>query len=293
MNIPAFVLENKDRFDQRLSEILTTAETPYQIVSEAMHYSVTLGGKRIRPCLVLESCRACGGKDDGAIVLGCALEMVHTYSLIHDDLPCMDDDDLRRGQPSCHKKYGYANALLAGDALLTKAFETIAEADTLSADAKVNAVSVLSSCAGIDGMVGGQVLDLAYEGKPIDFDTLALLNRLKTGRLLVAAVKLGAVAGGADDSVTEALTAYAENLGAAFQIRDDILDIISDTATLGKPVGSDAENQKNTYATMVGVEAAEREVERLTAAACDALFPLGDSAENLKKLAHYLCDREN
>lgn len=291
MNNTDFLIQDKALVDERLRVLLRPADTPYRLVAEAMEYSVMLGGKRIRPCLVLEACRACGGDTETALILGCALEMIHTYSLIHDDLPCMDDDDMRRGQPSCHIRYGYANALLAGDALLTKAFETVASASELTADTVCSAVAILAESAGINGMIGGQVMDLANEGKEIPPDTLRLLNRLKTGKLLTAAVRLGALSAHADEKTTAMLVRYADALGTAFQIRDDILDIVSDSKTLGKPVGSDAGNDKHTYAATVGVEAAEAEVKRLTDEACDAISSLGKSADNLILLAQSLAER--
>ncbi len=236
------------------------------IVVDAMRYSLLDAGKRIRAALVLEFGRLCGASRESATALACAVEMVHAYSLIHDDLPCMDDDDFRRGKPSCHKAFGEANALLAGDALLTLAFETAASA-SLDAELTVEAVKALAKAAGVQGMVGGQVIDLAYEGREIPLAVLDTLYALKTGALLRVSAHLGCLAGNAGRELQEAADGYARAYGLAFQITDDILDIVGDAAKLGKPVGSDAENQKTTYAVLVGVEQARQRARELIAEA--------------------------
>lgn len=261
------------------------------IVYDAMLYSLMAGGKRLRPILALEFCKMFGGSTKDAMPFACAVEMVHTYSLIHDDLPCMDNDDYRRGKPSCHKQFGEANALLAGDGLLTLAFETVADGSA-PADAKVKAAAVLAQCAGVLGMVGGQVIDLAYEGKPIDEATLLEMYRLKTGALFVAACKLGAIAAGAADTAVEQAAGFAEALGLAFQIADDILDITSTSEVLGKPVGSDAENQKTTFATLNGVARSADVVKRYTQQAVDILSEF-EGHEFLLSLTNYLCNRDH
>lgn len=225
---------------------------------EAMRYSVENGGKRIRPMLTLEFCRMCGGSVEAALPLACAIEFIHTYSLIHDDLPCMDDDDMRRGKPSSHIKFGEANALLAGDSLLTFAFQSAGEAEDIPADAVAKAVSLLARASGCAGMIAGQVQDLENENKTVAADDLRSVDILKTGELIRCACQLGCIAAGADDNKLEAARVYAENLGIAFQIVDDILDVTSDEATLGKPVGSDAENCKNTYVSLLGLEEAKK-----------------------------------
>lgn len=271
----------------RLSELLKGEN---DIVYEAMKYSVENGGKRIRPVLVLESCKMCGGDISSALDVACALEMIHTYSLIHDDLPCMDDDDMRRGKPSCHVKFGEEYALLAGDALLTYAFEVIAGAK-LDDMKKVKAISCLSRNAGFSGMVGGQVIDLQSEGKKISYDTLREMHSKKTGALIRCAVTLGCICAGADEATTDALVNYADNIGYAFQAVDDILDVVSTEEVLGKPIGSDAECEKTTYVTLFGVEKAKQIADELTKNAIKSI----DSFENsdfLVRLAKELTERK-
>ncbi len=245
-----------NQIEQFLSTHLKPRECKYRSVLEAMAYSVAAGGKRIRPVLTLEFCRLCGGEVEKALPFAAAVELVHSYSLIHDDLPCMDDDDFRRGKPSCHKAFGEATALLAGDGLLTEAFRLLSLAE-LPADRIVKAVSLLAEYAGVAGMIGGQVVDLESEGKEIDTDTLLLTYELKTARLLQVACELGCIAAGAQQIQREAAHQYGYGLGVAFQIVDDILDIEGDSQTLGKPVGSDLENDKKTYVALFGLERAK------------------------------------
>lgn len=258
---------------------------------EAMRYSVENGGKRIRPMLTLEFCRMCGGSVEAALPLACAIEFIHTYSLIHDDLPCMDDDGMRRGKPSSHIKFGEANALLAGDSLLTFAFQSAGEAEDIPADAVAKAVSLLARASGCAGMIAGQVQDLENENKTVAADDLRSVDILKTGELIRCACQLGCIAAGADDNKLEAARVYAENLGIAFQIVDDILDVTSDEATLGKPVGSDAENCKNTYVSLLGLEEAKKIAAELTRKAIDALGVFGGESEFLVSLSKKLLSR--
>ena len=239
------------------------------IVSRAMRYSIENGGKRIRPELVLSFCEACGGKAENALPLACAIEMIHTYSLIHDDLPCMDNDDFRRGNPSCHVAFGYEYALLAGDALLTLAFETAIKAD-LPNDRVIDAVKVLSEAAGWAGMVGGQVMDLQNEGKQVSIEDIEKTDSLKTGELIRAACVMGCIAAGKKEMI-QAAEEYARCIGISFQIVDDILDVTSDTQTLGKPVGSDDENEKCTYVSLLGIDRSREIVSELTGKAKKAL----------------------
>ena len=261
------------------------------IVSEAMKYSVRNGGKRIRPMLTLEFCKACGAEPENALPLACAVEMIHTYSLIHDDLPCMDDDDYRRGKPSCHIAFGEANALLAGDALLTLAFETAVKAD-IAAENVVRAVKELSYSAGILGMVGGQVLDLQNENKALTLSELEQIHNLKTGELIRVACVLGCVAAGADEEKIKAAEAYAKGIGLTFQFVDDILDVTSDAETLGKPIGSDAENQKTTYVSLLGIEKSKEVAAELTRKAKAALAGYDENTEALSLLADNLLIRK-
>ncbi len=259
-------------------------------VAGAMGYSLTAGGKRIRPALTLAFCRACGGDWEKALPLACALEMIHTYSLIHDDLPCMDNDDMRRGKPSCHKAFGEDTALLAGDGLLTAAFQTILSAD-LPAETIRQAGLALARAAGPAGMIGGQVMDLANEGRAVDAARLRETDMLKTGALIRAAAAMGCIAAGAPEELRKAADRYAADIGLAFQIVDDILDMVGDPAALGKAVGSDAANDKSTYVTLLGLEGAKAEAERLRASAVDALSAFGSEADALRELAGLLAGR--
>lgn len=280
--------------DSGLAEYVYAARDGQDIVTDAMRYSIQNGGKRIRPMLTLEFCRVCGGDPLTALPFACAVEMIHTYSLIHDDLPCMDDDDLRRGKPSCHKKFGESYALLAGDGLLTLAFETLTKAYAVSPQNIVRAVRVLSDFAGVNGMIGGQVIDLLAEEKQADYETLQRIDSLKTGALIKSAVLLGCIAADVqEEAVLSAAETYAENIGFAFQVVDDILDVTSDTDTLGKPVGSDAKNAKSTFVSLLGLEACKSLANRLTEYAVQALDAFPRDTEFLKELANQLAVRKN
>ncbi len=263
-----------------------------EIVADAMRYSLQNGGKRIRPMLVLEFCRVCGGDVKKALPFAAAIEMIHTYSLIHDDLPCMDDDDMRRGQPSCHKKFGEEFALLAGDGLLTLAFEVLAESD-FSDSQKLRAVKALALHAGYQGMIGGQTVDLMSEGKAISLDRLKTMDNLKTGKLINCAAFLGCIAADADDEIIVAAEKYTNAVGLAFQIVDDILDVTSTAEKLGKPIGSDNEKEKSTYVSILGIEKSKQYADELTNEAINSLYCFGDNAELLKKLALNLLERDN
>ena len=265
------------------------------IVHKAMRYSLGIGGKRIRPVLVLEFCRLCGGDINKALPFAAAIEMIHTYSLIHDDLPCMDDDDMRRGMPSCHKKFGEEYALLAGDGLLTRAFGIIAESDIAkeSPDIAIKAVAELSALAGCNGMIGGQVVDLRNENKACGIDVLQTMDSLKTGALIRCSALLGVLAAKGTDSQRDAAVAYADNLGHAFQIVDDILDVTGDEKELGKPIGSDADSNKSTYVTILGIDKSKEYAETLTKKAINNLNIFGDDADFLRNLALSLISRKN
>lgn len=260
---------------------------------DAMRYSLLAGGKRLRPVLTLEACRLCGGDVEAALPFAGAVEMVHTYSLIHDDLPCMDDDDLRRGRPTNHRVYGEATAVLAGDGLLTAAFETmLAPGQALPPERIVLAAGILARAAGGAGMVGGQILDMAGEERALTLAEVEELQRLKTGALITASLEMGwAVAGGTEEQ-REALRRYGAALGLAFQIQDDILDVVGDEAALGKPVGSDARSGKTTFVTLKGVDGCRVLVARLTEQAAEALSPFGGEGAELRALAESLAARE-
>ena len=260
---------------------------------DAMCYSLMAGGKRIRPVLLMETCRMCGGDPEAVLPFAGAIEMIHTYSLIHDDLPCMDDDDLRRGRPTNHKVYGEATAVLAGDALLTAAFEFMLDpASELPPARALEAAGILARAAGGRGMVGGQVLDMAGEGHSLGIHEVEELQRLKTGALIAAAAEMGCVLAGGGTEQRQAVRLYAERLGLAFQIQDDILDVVGDEATLGKPVGSDAKSEKNTFVTLKGLDACRELVAKLTREAVEALSCFGAEGDGLRWLADSLASRE-
>ncbi len=265
-----------------------TEELPQRKLFDAMRYSLLAGGKRIRPCLVLEFCRVCGGDWEKAIPFAAALEMIHTYSLIHDDLPCMDNDDYRRGRLTNHKVFGEAMAVLAGDGLLTAAFSTAASAD---ADAKtiVDVVSVLSVCAGETGMVGGQVLDLEGEGKHLGEEQIWTIHALKTGALIRAACCIGVLAGHGTENQLAAAGTYADSLGLAFQIRDDMLDVLGDAEKLGKATHMD--EKKSTFVLLYGVGKCAQMIEKETQKAIDALDAF-DDRDFLICMANKLAIRE-
>lgn len=261
---------------------------PQQELFDSMRYSLLAGGKRLRPVLTLEFCRACGGDVEAAMPFALAVEMVHTYSLIHDDLPCMDNDDYRRGRLTNHKVYGESMAVLAGDALLTAAFTRLSMAK-LPPERICQAVAMLGECAGELGMVGGQVLDLAAEEKLCTEEEIGAIHTRKTGSLISAACTLGVIAAGGSETQFDAAARYAAGLGLAFQIRDDMLDVIGDPEKLGKNTGMD--EKKNTYARLLSLEECQRRVDRLTNFALDALSAFDDAAF-LKDLALWLVERE-
>ena len=279
-----------DAVNTELMKYIPEANDGQRDVTKAMRYSLSNGGKRLRPIFVLEFCRMCGGDVNKALPYACAIEYIHTYSLIHDDLPCMDNDDMRRGKPSCHKMYGEATALLAGDALLTHAFE-ICSASELSDSQNLRAVSLLSQNAGVGGMIGGQVIDLKYEQSDPSISDILTVHRLKTGALISAACILGCIAAGADDEKIALASRYAYMIGTAFQIRDDLLDIVGDEEKLGKPVGSDADNDKTTYVTLVGADRAQQDVKTLTDKAVEILDSFSEN-DFMKTLSEYLVNRE-
>ena len=270
-----------------------TEDEDIGVLLDAERYSLFAGGKRIRPLLTLEFCRMFGGDDAAALPFACAVEMIHTYSLIHDDLPCMDDDEMRRGKPTNHKVFGESTALLAGDSLLTGAFEAAASNTEVGSDVAAKAVAYLASCAGRYGMVGGQIMDLEGEKKKLTLDQLLKLHSLKTGALISAASVLGALAAGVEltDPRMEDVVTYAENIGLAFQIVDDILDRTGDSAELGKNVGVDAEHEKNTFLSFFTVEEAQFYADRLTREAINAIRKYRDS-DALCTLAEWLATRK-
>lgn len=284
------------RVNEALNRFLPTAEGPQKRLFEAMRYSAMAGGKRVRPMLVLEFCRMCGGKEEQALPFACAVEMIHTYSLIHDDLPCMDDDDFRRGRPSCHVRYDEATALLAGDALLSLAFETglcnNMQSGVLAQNA-LRAMGLLAKASGGQGMVGGQMIDLLSEGQHIPLKLLETMHRGKTGAMIRAAAAGGCILAGADETRVQAADAYAAKLGLAFQIVDDILDVTGNSQTLGKPAGSDVGNRKSTYVTHLGLEEARRLAGRLSQEAVDCLRVFGEERAFLSDFTLRLLNRDH
>jgi geranylgeranyl diphosphate synthase type II len=275
--------------DSRLAELLPgTQELPRELV-EAMRYSCLAPGKRIRPVLAIASCVACGGTKETAIDAACAVEMVHAFSLIHDDLPAIDNDNLRRGRPTCHVAFGEAAAILAGDALFALAFEVLTEMDC-TAEVRIKCVELLSKCSGIRGLVSGEAIDVLSEGKPVSAPTLELIHVRKTGALIAAACEMGAVLGGGDSGAQAKLRSYGEKIGLAFQIADDVLNVEGDAEKTGKSVGSDAERGKATYVGLFGLEASKAKAKSL---AQDAIGLLIDFSENelLSELALFSVDR--
>ncbi len=286
------VLEKyKTSIDAYLKKVFSDRDYDYSKVIDAMAYSVAAGGKRIRPILALEFARIVNSNIEKMMPLACAVELIHTYSLIHDDLPCLDNDDIRRGQPSCHKQFDEATALLAGDGLLTMAFSLIANSE-IDDKSKVKAIKILAENAGIHGMIGGQVLDIAHEGQSVTQKQLDNINLLKTSALIEAACLIGCVESN-DKKVVDTAKTYARNVGLAFQITDDILDVTSSVEQLGKPIGSDANNQKDTYVSLLGIPKCKNIVENLTNEACAKLEGIEGDTRFLIELAKYLCNRNN
>ncbi len=284
--------EYKDRIDAALETYFVSPPESLAGLAESMRYSLLAGGKRIRPTLVLEFCRICGGDIDAALPVACAIEMLHTYSLIHDDLPCMDDDALRRGRPTNHVVYGECTATLAGDALQAEAFGTILRS-ALPAERKARCAEFLADAVGLDGMCGGQFLDMLGEGKKLSEQELADINSRKTGALLTAACRMGVAAGGGNEAQLEAASLYGAAIGAAFQIRDDMLDVLGNEQELGKPIGSDAQEEKNTYMALYGAEHCSQMIEKLTARAKDVLSGVFDDTAFLSALADSMAVRTN
>ena len=291
-NFKKILTEKAQIIENYFEKAVNNADDDYGRVTNAMLYSLKIGGKRIRPVLMAEFYSLCGGRGEGIYNFAVALEMIHTYSLIHDDLPCMDNDDFRRGKPSCHKAFDEATAVLAGDGLLTEAFSFAAKAEGIDDASKIKAISVLAECAGVHGMIGGQVIDIQNEGKQISREKLLKLYAMKTGALIIAAAKIGCILANAEDKVPLAIQ-YAKNVGLAFQIVDDILDATGDEALLGKPLHSDAKNNKTTFLTFIGLEESRNTVSKLTDEAKSCVDKIASDGEFLKQMADYLAIRNN
>ncbi len=291
-DLDGYLTQRRAHVEAALARHLEACTGAPATLREAMAYSLLAGGKRLRPILALAACEAVGGGEDEAIDAGCAVEFMHTYSLIHDDLPAMDDDDFRRGRPTSHKKYGEAVAILAGDALCAEAFRVAAVNRKGREAAVADVVYELARASGAVGMVGGQVIDIEATGKQIDVAALEILHRAKTGELLLVAIRAGARMGGASDAILERLTAYGRALGLAFQIVDDVLDITADLQTLGKDPGSDREAGKTTFVDLLGIDGARARARAVMKEGIDALAPLGAKAEALRALARYTVERD-
>ncbi len=290
-----FLAECRALVDAELERITPAASAPPVAVHEAMRWSLLAGGKRLRPALVLAAGAAFGASVESLLTTACAFEMVHTYSLIHDDLPAMDDDDLRRGLPTCHVRYGEATAILAGDALLTLAFQLVAEDESLSADTRLRLVSTLARAAGTPaGMVAGQAHDLAAEARAgaVTSAELDEIHAHKTGALITAAVRCGALIANANATQLEAMTRYAAHLGLLFQITDDLLDVTASAADLGKTPGKDARAQKATYPALYGLDQTRARAHLIYTAACAALAPVARRTEMLRALARLTLERQ-
>lgn len=284
--------EYRQRIEQALEACFQTREDfPLKGLAEAMRYSLLAGGKRVRPMLVLEFCRIAGGDTELAMPVACAIEMLHTYSLIHDDLPCMDNDDLRRGKPTNHKVFGECTAVLAGDTLQAEAFGTILRSE-LPTDRKAACAEILAGAVGLDGMCGGQFLDMQWEGRKLTEQELTEIDSRKTGALLVAACQMGVAAAGGSSAMMDAAGHFGAAIGMAFQIRDDVLDVISTAEVLGKPIGSDVQESKNTYMALMGKEGCEKTIANLTAFAKQVLSEAFDDTDFLCELADALSTRE-
>ena len=282
----------KELVDRALANYFDVPDAPHHVLLDSMRYSLNAGGKRLRPVLVLAFCQACGGDIHAALPVACAIEMVHTYSLIHDDLPCMDDDDLRRGKPTNHIIYGECTATRAGDALQAEAFHTILSAD-LPAEVRAECARLLSVAAGIEGICGGQQLDMEGETKALSREELLEIHKRKTASMLVAACRMGIACGQGSAAQIDAANRYAEAMGLAFQIRDDMLDQISTEEELGKPIGSDAQEQKTTFMSLYGLAHCEQEVHELTEQAVEAVAGQFENADFLQALALSMEVRRN
>jgi geranylgeranyl diphosphate synthase, type II len=292
MNIKAYLAESKKLVDGCLERLLPPEDEAPSTIHKAMRYSVFAGGKRVRPILVLASGESLGGDREVLLHLGAAVEMMHTYSLIHDDLPALDNDDLRRGNPTCHKVFGEAIAILAGDSLMTRCYQVLAELPRIQDSVKIRIVSEIAAATGtINGMIGGQVVDLESEGKPINSEILEYIHHSKTGALLTACVRCGALAAGAKPAEMQSLSDFGSKIGLVFQIVDDILDITSSSEMLGKTAGKDEKVKKATYPALYGIEASRKMALDLASSALKSIENFGEQANALRSLAQFIVSR--
>jgi geranylgeranyl diphosphate synthase, type II len=290
--VSQYLDEQRALIDQELDRMLPPEDTFPHSIHHAMRYSVFAGGKRLRPILCAEAGRLLGADGTALLRIASALELVHTYSLIHDDLPALDNDDLRRGKLTCHRAFGESTAILTGDALLTLTYELLAEQGLTSAECQLRIILELAHATGTrEGMVAGQVLDLEATSQAVDASTLELIHSAKTGAFLCAAVRCGAIFAGATETDLERITTYGRKIGLAFQIADDLLDVLGSSATLGKTAGKDDEQLKATYPALYGIEESRRKARQLVEEACESLNPYGKSASRLHELAYFLIER--
>ncbi len=294
-DLSEYLQQGRERIERGLEQHLPLVSGPLAAHVETMRYSLMAGGKRVRPILTLAAFATVSGEemDDDLLPLALALECIHTYSLIHDDLPAMDDDDLRRGQATSHIKFGEAGAILAGDGLLTFAFELASRPTTLTAAAQLRIINIIARAAGSFGMVGGQCLDIEAEGRDTDLGSLKQIHALKTGALITAALQVGAVAAGADDRLFAAITRYGRAIGLAFQIADDLLNVESTASELGKAAGSDAARGKATYPAILGLCETRKQARACVDNALTAMEIFPDTGANLKALAQYIIERKS
>jgi geranylgeranyl diphosphate synthase type II len=304
LDIREYLQAKKEIVDSALKEYFPSRPDPSgegvfpTSLQKAMQYSLFAGGKRIRPILSMAAFETVGGRGDGILPFACALEMIHTYSLIHDDLPALDNDDYRRGKPTCHKVFGEAIGILAGDALLTEAFKLMTNQELQERSLRdgglvLNVINEVAQASGMLGMVGGQVLDIESEGKEVGLPTLQYIHTHKTGALILVSVRVGAKLGGASEADLKGLTRYGERIGLAFQIADDILNVEGKAALLGKKIGSDRSRGKATYPSLMGLEESKRRAEELVGLAADAIRSFGPEAEPLREIAWFILSREN
>lgn len=291
MSIKSYLTDKCHLIEATLDRLIPEANVPYRELYHSARYSLLGGGKRLRPILTLATTEALGGCLEDALVPSCALEMIHTYSLIHDDLPCMDDDDFRRGKPSLHKVFSEGHAVLTGDFLLTHAFSVLAKAPRLSAEQKIKLIDILSRDAGGEGMIAGQVMDLKAEGVQIDLETLQLIHTKKTGALIIASLEFGGVISHASDAQMELIRQFGQEIGLAFQIIDDVLDVTASNVKHGSAIASDLTNNKATYVSLLGLQQSEILAQALFQSAVKKLDQLSADATVLANLAQYIVKR--
>lgn len=294
MTITDYFTQQSTRVERWLDCLLPDADAVPVTIHEAMRYSIFAGGKRLRPALVIATGEVFAAEDQALLPAACALEMIHTYSLIHDDLPAMDNDDLRRGRPTNHKVYGEAMAILAGDALLTQAFITLTKMSGISAETQVRVIAEVAEAAGtVKALIGGQVLDIQNEGKAVTAEELTAIHRAKTGALIRCCVRIGAIIGGASEEELQLFTEYAEKAGLAFQVADDVLDATATSAELGKTAGKDEASYKATYVALYGIENARQHAEQLCQEAIAAIRQTGRDTGRLEEIARFIVERKS